>query len=335
LGELETRIDFIALGAFLRHSRRMLDPAAPFTATTRPSEQMPRPSPRSRWWVALVQLPMRRRASVVLAAVALGGLVACDIHYAARHGNRDRVERMLKANPNLVTSKTFDGSTPLHEAAANGDKPVAEMLLRYHAQVNAKGGHARTAMHLAALGGSDEVVTLLLAHHATVNAEDDQALTPLHLAAMNDHPETVKLLLAHKAEINAKDKHARTPLHWAAVGGGSEVTKLLLAGKAEVNVRDDHGLTPLHLAAENGRIGVAEALLGRQAEVKHTPNSANQSAPAGEEPASDRARLPAASSSPEADVNAKDDRGFTPLHLATMKGHKDIAEFLRQCGGQE
>jgi ankyrin repeat protein len=36
-----------------------------------------------------------------------------------------------------------------------------------------------------------------------------------------------------------------------------------------------------------------------------------------------------------ADVNASDNRGWTPLHCAEQNGQKDVAEFLRQHGGQE
>jgi len=34
-------------------------------------------------------------------------------------------------------------------------------------------------------------------------------------------------------------------------------------------------------------------------------------------------------------VNAKDNTGATPLHLAIAKGQKDIADLLRQHGGKE
>jgi ankyrin repeat protein len=34
-----------------------------------------------------------------------------------------------------------------------------------------------------------------------------------------------------------------------------------------------------------------------------------------------------------ADVNAKDDKGTTPLHWAESKGHQDVAALLREHGG--
>jgi ankyrin repeat protein len=37
----------------------------------------------------------------------------------------------------------------------------------------------------------------------------------------------------------------------------------------------------------------------------------------------------------KAEGNAKDKDGKTPLHEAVVKGHKDVAELLRQHGGHE
>jgi ankyrin repeat protein len=37
----------------------------------------------------------------------------------------------------------------------------------------------------------------------------------------------------------------------------------------------------------------------------------------------------------KAEVNAKDKDGKTPFQLATDKGHKDVADVLRQYGGHE
>ena len=37
----------------------------------------------------------------------------------------------------------------------------------------------------------------------------------------------------------------------------------------------------------------------------------------------------------KADVNAKTNRGLTPLGLALDKDHQEVAEFLRRHGGEE
>jgi len=37
----------------------------------------------------------------------------------------------------------------------------------------------------------------------------------------------------------------------------------------------------------------------------------------------------------KADVNAKDNKGYTPLYYAADKGHQDVVELLRQHGGHE
>ena len=89
----------------------------------------------------LCHSPIPRRAAVLLVSLACGSLAfGGEIHDAAKKGELEKVKKLLKDNPELVFSKSEDsvGYTPLHWAAYNGHKDVAESLLAKGAEVNAK-----------------------------------------------------------------------------------------------------------------------------------------------------------------------------------------------------
>ena len=117
---------------------------------------------------------------------------ANSIHDAARKGNLEGVEALLKGNPDLVSSRDDSGSTPLHWAAQTDHKDVAQ---------------------------------LLLASGADVNARDNSGETPLHRAVL--HKDMVELLLASKADIDAKECDGWTPLRVADLAGQEDVAELL------------------------------------------------------------------------------------------------------------
>ena len=68
-----------------------------------------------------------------------------EIHDAAKTGDLAKVQALLKDNHDLVFSKDNNGGTPLHWAALNGHKDVAELLLANRADVNAKDNVRRDA----------------------------------------------------------------------------------------------------------------------------------------------------------------------------------------------
>ena len=94
-----------------------------------------------------------------IAAVVLVGCGEPSIHDAAHTGNIEAVKKHLASGADLNTKDSEDG-TPLHHAAWNGHKEVAELLIEKGAVVNALG----------------------------VNG------TPLDWAIFRKHPETVELL---------------------------------------------------------------------------------------------------------------------------------------------
>jgi ankyrin repeat protein len=253
---------------------------------------------------------------------------ATPLHHAAANGHKDVAQLLLahnadvnaKANQGQTpkppddpfsrfladasafyagggTDKSREGTTPLHLAAANGHRDVAELLLANKADVNAKDIMGATPLDHAAGNGRKDTAELLLANKADVNAKDHVGGTPLHYAAGKGHKDVAQLLLVNKADVNAKANQGETPLFVAAALGQKDVAQLLLANHADVNAKNNVGITPLREALDTNHKDVAELLLANKA-----------------------------------DVNARDNNGDTLLSSALAAGHKDTAEFLVQHG---
>lgn len=206
---------------------------------------------------------MPRVTALLLLVLVWSSQAHCgEIHKAAKKGDVEKVKKLLKGNPDLVFSKDEDGWTPLHLAAANGHRELAEVLLTERAEVNAKDNNGSTPLHqaAAAVGNHADLVGLLLSHGADVNVKDKFGLTPLHYATLHDNESSAEVLLAHGADVNAKDDEVGdTPLIIAAGKGYEDVTELLLAKGADVNARDNRG-TPLAWAIHTGHDKIADLL---------------------------------------------------------------------------
>ena len=97
-----------------------------------------------------------------------------------------------------VNAKHDDwGTTPLHHAAEEGHKEIAELLIAKGADVNAKEGGDHTPLHRAAVGGHEDVAELLIDKGVEVNAKNRLSLTPLDFAIRFKRPETADLLRKH------------------------------------------------------------------------------------------------------------------------------------------
>jgi TonB family protein len=172
-----------------------------------------------------------------------------EIHDAARLGDLAKVKSLLKDNPSLVSSTDNYSDycyTPLHWAANEGHKDVAELLLTNKAEVNAKSCNGYTPLHFAAAHGYNTLIELLLAKGANVNAKNKFGETPLHAAASRGHKDAAEILLCQKADVNFKDALGNTPLHLAAAN--KDVAELLLTKGAKINAKNNKGETPLDKA---------------------------------------------------------------------------------------
>jgi len=229
---------------------------------------------------------------------------------AARNGDLPTIQRMLTGeNPVpvdclscLVTINGLEHdllATALMQASSKGHLAIVEKLIRAGADVNWK-GRFFTALHLAcAQGERPEVVEALLAAGADVNATVDEGYTPL-----------MRLVQCRAPSISASQL---------------TIARLLLAAKCNVNQETQVGHTALVYACRRGRSDAFIRLLIENGAIMTSVTLfdcfySNDA----------KASTVKISCLLEhgMDVNAKDARGQTAMHLAAEKCNTDLVRLL-------
>lgn len=263
------------------------------------------------------------------------GSSVSNLFDAISAGDAAVVERLLEAAPALVQSTLMQygqdyGETPLHHAAYWGQRGVAEILLRYGADVHARNTRGRTPLHVQCVPGTPDVVELLLTHGADVNARDFDGATPIFFASGGA---IAQLLIDHGADLTVKlpgeegigpNENGTTPLHFAAIRGYADVVRCLLAQGCEVNAQTGDDCTALHLAARGGHAEVVEVLLDHGAEVDLIGNLGL--APLGE--ATSGGHLDLVNLLLRRGATITDEQGSTTLHVATHGRQLEVMGWL-------
>jgi ankyrin repeat protein len=140
-------------------------------------------------------------------------------------------------------------------------------------------------------------------------------------AADKGNIEAVKQHIAAGTDLDAKMQGGHTPLLYATLSGHREIAELLIANGADVNVKGVEGWTPLDIAIEWKYTELADFLR------KH---GGKTGAEFSIHVASGMGNIEAVKQhiAEGADVNAKSDAGWTPLHHASRRSHKAVAELL-------
>ena len=190
------------------------------------------------------------------------------LHEAAGHGHVLTVKAMIKAGcpVDVVDS---NGATVLHCAAEVSNAEVISVVLSTGCDINARSSDGVTPLHVAARKGNTETALELLRHGANKAIVAGLEGTPLHQAALCGHVSTVKRLLMAGCPVDVVGSNGVSVLHAAAVGGDVEViSELLTCTECEIDATDNDGATPLHMAAGYGKTEAALEL------IKHGANKA-------------------------------------------------------------
>ena len=162
------------------------------------------------------------------------GAQSSPVADAAMEGDRETVQALIRSGAD-VDAAQGDGMTALHWAAQRGDAELARLLLEAGARgsvVTRLGGY--TPLHLAARAGAGPVVRLLVEGGAPADLPAEKGTTPLHFAAASGSIEAVQVLLSAGADVDAVEfAWQQTPLIFAASGGHGGVSRLLLDAGAD------------------------------------------------------------------------------------------------------
>lgn len=238
----------------------------------------------------------------------------------------------------------------LPNAAASGELHAVERLLALGFDVDARDGHGCSALLRAAGGGHSSLVARLLQAGADPDLVTEAGASALSAAINRGHLDVVDRLLAKGAAVDARLPGGASMLMLAAALGSPEIVTHLLVAGADISASDEEGLQALHCAAlfafssdDRPRVlALFDGLLlaGADADAKTrlgvTPlllllgARAEPAAPVSNE------RVLLATCERLLDIgvalDAHDQRGFGPLHLAALHGLGELVRRLLRAG---
>jgi ankyrin repeat protein len=270
----------------------------------------------------------------------------------------DKKAKLMEAARKYVKSQQSPIShsketTQLIEAVKEGNLPSVKTSLANGADIKVKNRKGDTLLFLAIEKGHTEIVGFLLDNGFGINDEDPIGRTTLLAAAYCGHTEIVKLLLDKGAEVNPKNDYGFTPLMAAADNGYLEIVKLLLDKGADVNTKHKTGNTALIGAAERGfprtglfpkkrtevnpqeqnnRMEIVKLLLDKGAEV----NAKNENGYTALIAAAEfgRTEIVKLLLDRGADINARTNEGLTAIEQAKRASRTDTVQFLQKAGAK-
>ncbi|XP_072948321.1 transient receptor potential cation channel subfamily A member 1-like [Epargyreus clarus] len=207
-----------------------------------------------------------------------------------------------------VDVKDRDGHTVLQAAVEAAWVPGVCIALETGADVTLKANDGETPIHSAAALGNIDVLTEILSvakQRDFINCQNEEGETPLFKAIVNGHLECVTALLNEGASIKITLPGDVNVLHVAAEYGHTDILKFLLEYDKTitqdminaVSAGDRRGFGPIHFAVANDKADCVDLLLSKNADVRlRTTCSPHKSS--------------------------------TPLHIAAVKNHADIARII-------
>ncbi|NSX83863.1 hypothetical protein GOM44_06805, partial [Wolbachia endosymbiont of Atemnus politus] len=217
--------------------------------------------------------------------------------------SKKKIGKLVSDDPFKVREKynkvlvTITNQERMFVALAEGNLESLKDCLKKGADIKARSVNLWTTLHFAAKGPSLEIIKFVLDHNLGVNVKDINGQSPLHIAAAHGRKNIVRFFVEEMGlYVDDLDNHGKTPLHIAAQNGHKDTVEVLLKNKASTVTQDIGVLSPVYYAIGNNHVDVAMVLLEKDTNV---------------------------------DINEAMG-GYTPLHKAAESGHLELVNFLLQ-----
>lgn len=218
------------------------------------------------------------------------------LHTVAR--KRATIASHLVFTDEIINATNLDSETPLIVAVKERSLPTIRSLVRMRLlNINYQDKEGNSALHYAISRHELTFIAPLCAAGANPMLLNVDGQSCLHIAAKQADPTVIRTLLIHSTianeNINALNDEGDSPLTVAVKAENLQVVNLLVRKNASTLELDLEGNMPLHWAAKIGNAQIARRLIGTSA-ISHRNND-----------------------------------GYTPLMLATRRGHNQIFDLLR------
>ncbi|KAJ8675071.1 hypothetical protein QAD02_010857 [Eretmocerus hayati] len=179
----------------------------------------------------------------------------------------------------------WPGYTPLHFAAEFSNYRVAELLVKFNADINAQSSNGSTPLHIAFLKSLISMVEMFLtkivspenSNSDILNMTNNMGLSHLHIACAHGNLKFITRCINQGMDINIPVGSGTwgfskfSPLHMAIHYQNYETLELLLSHGADMYAKEANNMTPLHSAFHLRSYRIIDILLSE----KYLKTSAN------------------------------------------------------------
>ncbi|MBM4167311.1 MAG: hypothetical protein FJ218_10400 [Ignavibacteria bacterium] len=229
----------------------------------------------------VVQHTIYHAGQIALLKKAKRKIDTVTIFNAVENSDIEKVQELLRNDSSLVHSLGGYQKTPLHFAAENNRKEIAQLLIDVGANLEAETSWGMTPLAWAVNCGNNDVAELLLSQGATTNLWISSGFGNLDSVKSFFHADNS---LKHESAQSRVGKNEigdwmKLPpseveheiisdaFYIACRNGNVDVADYLLAKGADINFRGFFGATGLHWACINGHTRIVKFLLQLNANV--------------------------------------------------------------------